>query len=171
MAEPLIQIVDANDQPKRGATKGEAQQLGLWHRIVKILLRDSDGNVLLQRRAGGVLSPGCWDFSTSGHVDIGEDYNVAALRELQEEIGVQGVSLREIDRTKYEKTDEAGRIFRRFAVTFTGVVDHNYPFKLDPNEVAAVKWLTVKQTEEFAKASPEEVTSGLRQLLESGVWK
>lgn len=125
--------------------------------------------MLLQRRAGGVLSPGCWDFSTSGHVDIGEDYNVAALRELQEEIGVQGVSLREIDRTKYEKTDEAGRIFRRFAVTFTGVVDHNYAFKLDPREVAEVRWFTVDEAEKIVKISPDNVTSGLKQLLESGL--
>ncbi len=171
MNEPLIQIVDEDDQPIRGAAKHEAQQQGLWHRIVKILLRDSEGNVLLQRRGEKVLSPGCWDFSTSGHVDLGEDYARAAIRELQEEIGLDGVILHEIDRTKYEKTDETGLIFRRFAVTFTGAIDHNYAFKLDPNEVVEVRWFTVDEAENIVKTSPEKVTSGLKQLLKSGVSK
>lgn len=171
MTQALIQIVDENDQPIRGATKLEAQQQGLWHRIVKILLRDQEGNLLLQRRSENVLSPGCWDFSTSGHVDLGEDYTGAAHREIKEEIGLEGVILYEIDRTKYEKTDKTGRIFRRFAVTFTGVVDHNYAFKLDPNEVAEVRWFTVDEVEKIVKASPDNVTSGLSQLLKSGVSK
>lgn len=169
MSEVPIQIVDENDKPLRGATKREAQEKGLWHRIVKILLRDQDGNVLLQHRGEAVLSPGKWDFSTAGHVDQGEDYLDAALRELAEEIGVVDITLHKIDSSKYEKTDEDGLIFRRFAVTYVGQIDHNYAFKLDPEEVAEIKWFTFDEAKTFARTSPDMMTTGLRQTLASGI--
>lgn len=169
--KPLIQIVDENDVPVRGGTKLEAQKQGLWHRIVKIVLRDSAGNILLQRRGEHVLSPGCWDFSAAGHVDIGEDYLDAACRELVEEIGVTGVKLHKIDSVKYDKTDKDGRIFRRFAVTYVGQIDHDYAFKLDPREVAEIRWMTLEEAKTLARTSPDTVTSGLRQILEGDLVK
>ena len=171
MTENLIQIVDENDQPIKGATKREAQQQGLWHRIVRVLLTDSDGNLLLQRRGDRVLSPGCWDFSTTGHVDVGEQYIESAIRELQEEIGVSGIPLREINRLTYDQTDEKGRIFRRFDVTFIGEIKHEYDFKLEPNEVAEIRWFTVDEADKLIETSPEKVTTGLRLLLESETLK
>lgn len=169
MSENLIQIVDENDQPIKGTTKREAQQQGLWHRIIKVVLMDPDGNILLQRRGDHVLSPGCWDFSTAGHVDVGEDYMDSALRELQEEIGVEGISLREINRLKYEHADEEGRIFRRFAVTYLGEINHDYAFKIEPTEVAEIRWFTIDDAKKLTKTSPENVTSGFRRLLGSTI--
>jgi len=171
MSDARIQIVDEDDKPIRGAIKSEAQEKGLWHRIVKIVLRDQAGNVLLQRRGEAVLSPGKWDFSASGHVDEGEDYLDAALRELAEEIGVTGVSLRKIDYIKYDKTDEDGRIFRRFAVTYVGQIGHDYAFKLETKEVAEIRWFTLDEVETLVCTSPNAVTSGLRQIVESGLLK
>lgn len=171
MSDLPIQIVDENDVPLRGGTKLEAQTKGLWHRIVKIVLRDSAGNILLQRRGEQVLSPGYWDFSASGHVDEGEDYVTAALRELTEEIGVFGVELHEMDSVRYDKTDDEGRIFRRFAVTYVAQIDHDYAFKLEPREVAEIRWFTLDEARVLARTSPEKVTSGLRQILESDLVK
>jgi isopentenyldiphosphate isomerase len=171
MTDALIQIVDENDIPIRGGTKFEAQTDGLWHRIVKIVLQDSTGNILLQRRGEHILSPGCWDFSASGHVDEGEDYLDAALRELAEEIGVSGITLHKIDSVKYDKTDKDGRIFRRFAVTYISQIDHDYAFRLEPIEVAEIRWFTLDEAKTLARISPETVTSGLRQIFEGGLVK
>ena len=37
--------------------------------------------------------PGCFDFSCSGHVESGEDYAQAAIRELEEELGIRNEKL------------------------------------------------------------------------------
>ena len=171
MINQLIQIVDENDDPIRGATKHDAQTHGLWHRIVKVLLRDKEGNILLQLRGADVLSPNCWDFSASGHVDVGEDYLQAALRELKEELSIADVALHEIERIKYDKTDDVGRIFRRFAVTYTGSIDHEHPIKLDKSEVVDIKWFTAAEVEELILRFPDKVTSGLKQLAKSDIWR
>jgi isopentenyldiphosphate isomerase len=40
------------------------------------------------------VQPGKWDTSVGGHVDTGEYYRDAAVRELEEELGIKGVDLK-----------------------------------------------------------------------------
>lgn len=55
---------------------------------VFIIMRNEAGEILLQQRANTSFLDGYYDFACSGHVDDGESIHEAALRELQEEIGV-----------------------------------------------------------------------------------
>lgn len=65
-----IQIVDEDDQPLGPASKHEAWEKGLLHRIVSILVENKDGQLLLQKRGPLVaISPDIWDSSAAGHVD------------------------------------------------------------------------------------------------------
>ena len=48
ITHPPIQIVDEKDQPLRGGTLDEVQLGGLWHRIARVMVSDTQGNVLLQ---------------------------------------------------------------------------------------------------------------------------
>ena len=49
-----------------------------------MLIRNLRGDLYLQRRAlHKDCDPGLWDSSSAGHVDRGEDYEVAAHRELR----------------------------------------------------------------------------------------
>ena len=78
---PPIQIVDNNDKPIRGATLADAQAKGLIHRSVLICVEDESGNILLQKRGPETsIYPNCWDISSSGYVDEGEEYLEAAQR-------------------------------------------------------------------------------------------
>jgi mutator protein MutT len=54
---------------------------------VFIIIRDEQDRVLLQRRAGTGFMDGFYDFP-SGHVDAGESFTEAAVRELAEETGL-----------------------------------------------------------------------------------
>jgi len=54
---------------------------------VFMIVRDEQGRVLLQRRAGTEFMNGYYDFP-SGHVDAGESFTEAAVRELVEETGL-----------------------------------------------------------------------------------
>jgi len=61
---------------------------GDWHGSVRLwLIRD--GKALLQKRREDKESfPGCYDVACSGHIDAGEDAMTAAVREVQEELGL-----------------------------------------------------------------------------------
>ena len=61
----------------------------LRHRAVHILIFNSKGEVFLQKRSEWKdRHPLLWDSSAAGHVETGEDYDTAASRELEEELGI-----------------------------------------------------------------------------------
>ncbi len=160
-----IQIVDKNDNPTGGATKPEAWKKGLIHRIVRIIVENSKGEILLQKRSSNMqLFPDCWDQSASRHVDKGESYEDAAKRELSEEIGVTDRDLTEIGKYYSESAFE-WRQLNRFTRVYKVVLDKK-PQNLGAEEVVEVKWFTPNKAKMLVKNHPDRVTDGLRQVLE-----
>ena len=83
-------VVDESDHVLRQASRDEVHAQGLMHRAVHILVFNRKGDCLLQKRS--MLKdrlPGVWDSSAAGHLNAGEDYLPAAVRELEEELGLQ----------------------------------------------------------------------------------
>lgn len=86
----LFDIVDDQDcvigQASRSACHGNP---ALVHRVAHVLVFNSAGRVLLQKRSSSKdVQPGRWDTSVGGHLDPGEDYQAGALREMAEELGI-----------------------------------------------------------------------------------
>lgn len=70
-------------------TREEVHRLGLWHRTVHIWIVTENNEILLQRRAESKEThPGMWDISCAGHISAGESPENAALKELNEELGL-----------------------------------------------------------------------------------
>jgi isopentenyldiphosphate isomerase len=66
---------------------------GTWHRTVHVWLRNQSGELLLQRRSlNKETFPGLWDISAAGHISAGDSSKEAAVREMQEEVGVSCTS-------------------------------------------------------------------------------
>ena len=83
--EEFFDVVDGHDAVVGRAARREVHARGLMHRAVHILVFDETGRVFLQKRSMKKdIAPGLWDSSGSGHVDSGESYDVAAVRELGE---------------------------------------------------------------------------------------
>ncbi len=160
-----IQIVDEQDNPVGAATKQEAWSQGLIHRIVRIMLEDENGLILLQKRATAKdLYPGCWDNSVSGHVEKDEAYEVAAARELQEELGIE-TPLTEVG--KYYVDFKLGeRRLRRFTTFYTGKITHKSVLKLRAEEVAGTQWFTVGEVKALVEREPQNIADGLKQVIE-----
>lgn len=89
MAE-YFDILDENGAPTgQKKPRDEVHRDGDWHPSVHIwIVRNS--KILLQRRRRDKESfPGMLDLACTGHVDAGETYSQAAVRELKEELNIE----------------------------------------------------------------------------------
>jgi len=88
-ADELLPVVDEHDRVLGVRRRGDIHAQGLRHRAVHVLVFDRAGRLYLQRRSAEKdTHPLKWTTSASGHVDPEEDYLRAALRELDEELGL-----------------------------------------------------------------------------------
>jgi 8-oxo-dGTP pyrophosphatase MutT (NUDIX family) len=86
----LVDIVDKDDKVLGQMNRWEAHAQGKRIRAVHIFLVNEAGEILVQwRKADKKLSPRMFTSSATGAVDAGETYAKAAVRELQEEMGVK----------------------------------------------------------------------------------
>lgn len=85
----ILEFVDINDRVLGTATRREIHERGLMHRAVHVFLFNRDGEIYVQRRSSiKDRFPDRLDSSAAGHVEPGESYEAAAVRELQEELGI-----------------------------------------------------------------------------------
>ncbi|HPR09630.1 MAG TPA: NUDIX domain-containing protein [Candidatus Saccharibacteria bacterium] len=159
-----IMIVDEQDSPIGEASMQEAQDKGLWHRVVRCVVQDAKGRWLLQKRQSFLFTnPGKWDMSATGHVDPGEDYEAAAHRELKEEVGIDRAELVEWFRetTEFTKGPKQYRRFNRtYKVPYSGQV-------ITPNlaEVSEAKWFTRVELEALLDEAAELASEKLIELI------
>ena len=134
----MLDIVDATDRVIDQASRGEVHRRGCFHRAVHIVLCNSLGQVFVQlRSATKDNNPNLWDTSAAGHVDAGESYLDCAVRELDEELGVQVTATELRECARYRPAVENGNEFVRvyIATSDTKLV-------LQAEEVAAGRWLS-----------------------------
>src|SRR3989344_5196687 len=86
MKDEFIPIVNKHDRVlKYLSGKEKIHSQGLRHREVVVYILDTKNQILVQeRRDNGTL-----DHSVAGHVRKGETYLHAALREIEEEVGLK----------------------------------------------------------------------------------
>ncbi|MFI5006516.1 MAG: NUDIX domain-containing protein [Solirubrobacterales bacterium] len=84
--EELLNVYDAGGAVVGAMPRDEAKRSGLAVGAVNILLSNTQGQVLLQRRASDKENGGLWDKSVGGHVLAGEEFDQTAVREAGEEL-------------------------------------------------------------------------------------
>ena len=145
-------VVDRDDNVLGYRTRAECHaDASLVHRSVSVIVLTSDGALFQRRSLAKDSSPGAWDLACSGHVDGDEDYRDAAVRELAEELGLEGAEPRRIGTTI---TDLPGET--EMACLF--VLEADGPFRLMLPEVIG---LAVHPLD----APPEPLAPSARQLL------
>ncbi|MBC3847915.1 NUDIX domain-containing protein [Winogradskyella echinorum] len=89
--DEYIDIVDKKGLPTgKTALKSEAHKNGWYHNTIHLWLYTSKGEILLQQRSHKkTIHPLLWDVSVAGHIDAGESFIDAAIRETKEEVGLQ----------------------------------------------------------------------------------
>ena len=84
--EELLNVYDAQGRVVGTMARGEAKSQGLAAGAVQLLVVNSHGQVLLQRRREDKENGGLWDKSVGGHVLAGETFDEALVREGNEEL-------------------------------------------------------------------------------------
>jgi len=155
-----IVFVDKDDNPIGAGTRKEASEKGLIARVARIFVFNSKGQLLLQKRAPHMSFPNTWDDSVAGHVDEGEDYLQAALREAVEEMGIQGVQLTKVAHYYTERFDptDSRVVGRRFTMLFKTIYDGE--ITPDNKEVADAKWIELPELEKWMAEKPSDLTPG-----------
>ena len=90
---PQPSISEFRGEPKaKGVNKARkmVHKDGDWHRAVHIWIYNSQGQLILQKRAEGKDTfPGRWDVSVGGHVTSGDTVMETAHKEVEEELGIK----------------------------------------------------------------------------------
>ncbi len=124
----LFDVVDENDRVVGAAPRAVVHAENLLHRAAHILVFNSAGELLLQKRSPWKdREPLKWDSSAAGHLEPGEDYAAAALRETVEELGVRP------DLQPAGKIAACPNTGMEFVEVFTA--RHDGPFVLPPAEI------------------------------------
>ena len=135
--EEMFDVVDRSDMVVGRASREEVHRDGLLHRSTHLLVFDSAGRVLLQKRSTSKDSfPGRWDSSVSGHVDSGEGYDECIVREASEEIGIDLTETPE----RLFKIDACEETSQEFTWVYRTTSDG--PFTPNEDEVIEIRWFT-----------------------------
>ncbi len=158
----LVALYDADGRPDGSTTRARMRALNLTHAATAVVVRDRLGRVHVHRRTDTKdLYPGRHDFAAGGVVAAGEDPHDAAVRELEEELGVAGVALSPLGVAHFgdDHTDHWGHLF---TTRWDG------PVRLQADEVAWGDWWPVGRLVGALDAEPDAWMPDTAALL--GGW-
>ena len=135
-------IVDQEDQVIGKASRSECHgNPSLIHRVAHVLVENGKGELLLQKRSPEKdIQPGKWDTSVGGHLDLGEDYESAAYREMQEELGIKRADLTFLYKYPLRNAIESENVWT-YLCRYDGQIVH------DPEEITEVRFWTMEEIE------------------------
>ena len=168
MEEQVI-LVDTKDNPIGKMNKLEAHQKGLLHRAISIFIFNSNGEMLLQKRAlHKYHTPGLWSNSACSHPRANEFTKQAAERRLIEEMGIS-CDLYFSFSFLYKASFENGLIENELDHVFIGFSDDKPMF--NPSEVCDYRYIYSEQLLKEIEDTPEQFTPWfkicLNEVLES----
>ncbi len=142
MAE-MIEVVDPEGRVlglrPRGEVHGNPE---LLHRVVHLIVVNSKGEILLQKRSMDKdVAPGRWDTSVGGHIAPGEALEEALKRETLEELGFVPENVRFLYKYIHRNPYESELVYT-FETLYEG------PFNYNRQEVSEVRFWSVRQIKE-----------------------
>jgi|TARA_B110000914_G_scaffold152180_1_gene133451 geranylgeranyl diphosphate synthase type I len=169
MAEAVIQVTEDDEVIGPISKFDSHNQVGSYHRAFSVLLFDSSGRLLLQRRASHKITfPDVWANSCCSHPLHSEDemeskndlgVKRAAVRKLEQELGIapSQVPLDKfhfVTKMRYQARQDENWIERE--VDHCLVIHADVDVNPNPNEVSEIKWVSQSELEELLIADDSE---------------
>lgn len=175
-----------------GSLTGEVRERSMVHEngdlhgtshvwIVRVS-REGKFEILMQKRSTNKDSyPGCYDISSAGHISAGCGYLDSALREMEEELGIQAEAedLQEaFTHLGYAEAEFYGKTFKNAEISKVYVYGEPVEIqnlKLRREEVEGVCWMDYETLlsevrTETEKGKPEKYCVFLDELEQLGMW-
>ena len=159
--DEIFDVCNANDQVIGRARRADVHANNLLHRAVHIWVFRSTGQLVVQlRSASKDQYPCALTSSASGHLDTGEDYLTAGLRELGEELGLGGFDLQFV--VKLPASPETA-----YEHTALFVITTDAPLMPNAGEVAGLELHSIEELQaRLVQPDGGNLTPPFRQLLE-----
>ncbi len=126
----------------------EAIHRGLWCRSTNVFVMNSDGHILChQRSLGKERMPGYWSTHLGGHVSRHETFETNALKELEEEAGIQ-IQPEQLIPWRTTKLNSACLWVREFVALVDVPLEQLVP---QPGEVECFAWKSFQEIDQAAK--------------------
>ncbi len=163
MQEEVI-LVDRDDREVGSAEKIKAHREGRLHRAFSIFVFNSEGKLLLQKRAEKKYHSGnLWTNTCCSHPRPQEPVEKAAHRRLQEEMGFD-CELQHIFSCIYKVQFENDLFEHEYDYVFIGKFDGEaFP---SPEEVDDWKWIDLEELREDVQENPDSYTYWLRICID-----
>ena len=155
----LLDVLDEDGNPTgKVEDKNVIHATGLWHKEVAVIIENEKGEYLIQKRAATKKqAPNKWGL-TAGHVDAGETYENAIIREIKEEIGMD-VKLEDLKpigifKQKYESEKTTNNNYTKYYHYKTNRKIEEYTICLE--ELSQLKYITFQELETIVKNRDEQ---------------
>ena len=156
MSVEYVILVNQNDQPLGGMEKMEAHEKGTLHRAFSVFIFNSEGKMLLQKRAMEKYhSPGLWTNTVCSHPRANENTSDAAHRRIVEEMGFD-CDFEEAFSFVYKADVGQGLTEHEFDHVFIG--ESNTLPNPNPEEVDSYKYVNLDWVVQYVKAHPDNYT-------------
>jgi isopentenyl-diphosphate delta-isomerase len=156
-------LVDENDRETGTMEKMEAHQKGVLHRAFSILLFNSKGEILLQKRSlKKYHSGGLWTNTCCSHPLPGEGIEKAARRKLNQEMGID-LHPEFAFKFIYKTSLDHQLIEHEYDHVFTGHFDGEP--EINPEEVADWKFMSVAGIRNEINQTPEHFTYWFKLIV------
>jgi len=142
--------------------KLEVHKLGLRHKAVSVFVF-YQGQLLIQQRAMSKYhSPGLWANTCCTHPEWDEDDLACAHRRLEDELGMQDMTLLPAGELEYRANVGNDLIEHEVVQTFVAICEHKPSDSPNPDEVMAHEWVDPIALERLIATAPDQHTEWLK---------
>lgn len=164
MEEEKVILVDENDQKIGLMPKQEAHERGILHRAFSVFIFNQKNELMLQQRAlHKYHSPGLWANTCCSHQRDEESSIEAGKRRLFEEMGFTS-DLKETTSFIYKAPFDNGLTEHELDHILVGNFEGNP--EINPEEVAAWKWMDLEEVKKDVKANPDNYTAWFKIIFD-----
>ena len=137
----LLDVVDEfGNKTGQVLEREKVHDLNLLHFEIAVFVINNKKEILLQKRDSSKrFDPDKWGLC-AGHVESGEDIDEAAIREIEEEIGIK-VSLKDLhilEKMEVKKREKYSHITRYYYI-----ICNKNEFNIQKEELSMVKWFNI----------------------------
>ena len=156
-----LDVVDEDNRIIGRETRQNIHKTGLWHRGIHILVFNGKRQLILQIRAADKDTfPLHYDLSASEHLEENETYMSAAIRGLQEELGITEVALNRLMRFKMHYGPNDNMISEVYECQFDG------PIQMDELEILKLECYSLQKIGEALSKRGDQFASWTKEVLQ-----